>query len=129
MNSGHDAPDLPETHYLDNRIFTDEDIFAGEMRRIFAETWLFVCHGGEIAGRTYGSLLTNIGSHTFIEHFDQGKSDLGPATRIAMSMNVRSAQHRAPDKLQWRRLSDSGGMIVDHIFLEILNLIVTENNF
>ncbi len=49
MNSGHDAPELPETHYLDNRIFTDEGIFAEEMRRIFAKTWLFVCHEGEIA--------------------------------------------------------------------------------
>ena len=50
MNSGHDTPDLPDTHYLDNRIFTDDGIFAEEMRRIFATTWLFVCHEGEIAG-------------------------------------------------------------------------------
>ncbi len=50
MIPGHETPDLPDTHYLDNRIFTDEDIFAGEMRQIFAKTWLFVCHEGEIAG-------------------------------------------------------------------------------
>jgi phenylpropionate dioxygenase-like ring-hydroxylating dioxygenase large terminal subunit len=50
MTAGTDAPDLPETHYLDNRIFTDDDIFADEMRCIFAATWLFVCHEGEIAG-------------------------------------------------------------------------------
>ena len=50
MISGHDAPDLPDTHYLDNRIFTDESIFAEEMGRIFARTWLFVCHESEIAG-------------------------------------------------------------------------------
>ncbi len=49
MISGHDTPDLPETHYLDNRIFTDDGIFADEMRRIFATTWLFICHQGEIA--------------------------------------------------------------------------------
>ena len=46
---GNDPPDLPETRYLDNRIFTDDGIFADEMRRIFATTWLFIRHQGEIA--------------------------------------------------------------------------------
>ena len=56
MNLGHDVPDLPETHYLDNRIFTDEGIFTEEMQRIFANSWLFVCHEGEIA--TIGDFRT-----------------------------------------------------------------------
>lgn len=46
---GHRAPALPETHYLDNRIFTDESIFAAEQERIFAKVWQFVCHESELA--------------------------------------------------------------------------------
>lgn len=48
--SGYEVPDLPETHYLDNRIFTDEVILADEMSDIFAKVWLFVCHESEVPG-------------------------------------------------------------------------------
>lgn len=41
-------PDLPRTHYLDNRIYTDPEIFTLERERIFARTWKFVCHESEI---------------------------------------------------------------------------------
>jgi methanesulfonate monooxygenase subunit alpha len=47
--TGHDKPRLPETHYLDNRIFTDEEIFREEQERIFARTWQFVGHESEVA--------------------------------------------------------------------------------
>ena len=49
MLDGHRRPDLPETHYLDNRIFTDETIFREEQERIFAKVWQFICHESEIA--------------------------------------------------------------------------------
>ena len=42
-------PDLPDTHYLDNRIFTDEAIFRRELDDIFQKVWLFACHESEIA--------------------------------------------------------------------------------
>lgn len=47
--NGHSTPHLPQTHYLDNRIFTDEAIFAEEQERIFGKVWQFVCHESEVA--------------------------------------------------------------------------------
>jgi methanesulfonate monooxygenase subunit alpha len=47
--SGSTKPALPATHYLDNRIFTDEAVFADERERIFAKRWQFVCHESEVA--------------------------------------------------------------------------------
>lgn len=44
---GRDAPHLPETHFLDNRIFSDETIFADEQQKIFGRAWLFACHESE----------------------------------------------------------------------------------
>jgi hypothetical protein len=49
MISGMDVPDVPDTHYLDNRIFTNAGIFSREQKEIFAKVWLFVCHESEIA--------------------------------------------------------------------------------
>jgi phenylpropionate dioxygenase-like ring-hydroxylating dioxygenase large terminal subunit len=45
---GHEKPSLPETHYLDNRIFTEESIFQEEQENIFAKVWLFACHESEV---------------------------------------------------------------------------------
>ncbi len=49
MHQGHQPPTLPDTHYLDNRIFTDETIFQEEQERILSKVWQFVCHESEIA--------------------------------------------------------------------------------
>lgn len=49
MNSGHRKPELPESHYLDNRIYTDEAVFRDEQERIFGKVWQFVCHESEFA--------------------------------------------------------------------------------
>ncbi|OVZ56300.1 hypothetical protein CDO44_21030 [Pigmentiphaga sp. NML080357] len=49
MHQGHHPPALPDTHYLDNRIFTDETIFQEEQERIFSKVWQFVCHESEVA--------------------------------------------------------------------------------
>lgn len=45
---GHDKPALPDTHYLDNRIFTDQEIFLEEQERIFGKVWQFACHESEV---------------------------------------------------------------------------------
>lgn len=49
MISGYEHPALPETHYLDNRIFTDETIFTQEKNDIFENVWLFICHESELS--------------------------------------------------------------------------------
>ena len=41
-------PSLPNTHYVDNRIFTDEGVFADEQARIFAGGWKLICHESEL---------------------------------------------------------------------------------
>lgn len=41
-------PELPPTHYLDNRIYTDDSIFRAEQENIFHKTWKFVCHESEL---------------------------------------------------------------------------------
>ena len=48
MIIGDQRPSLPDTHYLDNRIFTDGEIFAQEQKDIFQKVWQFVCHESEI---------------------------------------------------------------------------------
>ncbi len=42
------APDLPQTHFLDNRIYTDEAVFSREEQDIFRSVWKFACHESEI---------------------------------------------------------------------------------
>jgi methanesulfonate monooxygenase large subunit len=41
-------PDLPLTHFIDNRIYTDEEIFRQERTQIFSKVWNFVIHESEI---------------------------------------------------------------------------------
>lgn len=41
-------PSLPNTHYVDNRIFTDEGVFTDEQERIFAGGWKLICHESEL---------------------------------------------------------------------------------
>lgn len=42
------VPGLPPTHYLDNRIYTDESLFEKEKAQIFKAQWKFVCHESEL---------------------------------------------------------------------------------
>ena len=44
----NEVPDLPNTHILDNRIYTNQEIFKDEQTDIFMNTWLFVCHESEL---------------------------------------------------------------------------------
>ena len=41
-------PELPRSHYLDNRIYTDADVYAREQQEIFSKQWKFVCHESEL---------------------------------------------------------------------------------
>ena len=49
VSAGSEIPDLPETHYLDNRIYFDQEIYSQEQSDVFAKVWLFVCHESELA--------------------------------------------------------------------------------
>lgn len=42
-------PDLPESHYLDNRIYTDPEIFEEERQRVFGRVWNLVCLESEVS--------------------------------------------------------------------------------
>ena len=44
-------PALPPTHYVDNRIFTDPEIFSLERDRVFADVWKLVCHESELPNK------------------------------------------------------------------------------
>ena len=43
------APDLPPSHYLDNRIYDDPEIFNEERSKLFCKVWNFVAHESEVA--------------------------------------------------------------------------------
>ena len=42
------VPSLPPTHYLDNSIYTSEEIFSEEQEKIFKKLWIWVCHESEV---------------------------------------------------------------------------------
>ncbi|TXF09816.1 aromatic ring-hydroxylating dioxygenase subunit alpha [Pelomicrobium methylotrophicum] len=41
-------PQLPDTHYVDTRVYTDPIIFREEIEKIFNRVWLPVCHESEL---------------------------------------------------------------------------------
>jgi methanesulfonate monooxygenase large subunit len=41
-------PKFPPTHYVDTRIYTDEQIFREEQEKIFNKCWIIACHESEI---------------------------------------------------------------------------------
>ncbi|MBI2311857.1 MAG: aromatic ring-hydroxylating dioxygenase subunit alpha [Betaproteobacteria bacterium] len=41
-------PKLPSTHYVDTRIYTDEQIFREEQEKIFNQCWIIACHESEV---------------------------------------------------------------------------------
>src|SRR5438093_678880 len=42
------APKLPATHYVDTRIYTDEEIHREEIDKIFNKVWLIAIHESEV---------------------------------------------------------------------------------
>jgi methanesulfonate monooxygenase large subunit len=43
------VPNLPSSHFVDTRIYTDTRIFEEERVKIFGKVWNFVCLESEIA--------------------------------------------------------------------------------
>ena len=62
---GRTRPQLPPTHYLDNRIYTDPGVFATERESIFAGTWRFVCHASEIP-EPFDFRLVQVAGHELV---------------------------------------------------------------
>jgi methanesulfonate monooxygenase large subunit len=42
-------PNLPDTHSVDNRVYSDPEIFREEHDKILSKIWKFVAHESEIA--------------------------------------------------------------------------------
>lgn len=47
-NEWNRKPDLPDTHYVDRRVYTDPQIFEEEKEKIFSRTWMLACHESEV---------------------------------------------------------------------------------
>lgn len=45
---GHTRPNLPVSHYLDNRIYINNEVYERERNQIFSKCWKFVCHASEL---------------------------------------------------------------------------------
>ena len=45
---GYSKPELPASHYLDNRIYTDPGVFEKEKATVLSRCWRLVCHESEI---------------------------------------------------------------------------------
>lgn len=43
-----ERPRFPSTHYVDTRIYTDEQLFREEQDKIFNKVWIIACHESEI---------------------------------------------------------------------------------
>ncbi len=79
-------PDLPDTHYVDTRVYNDPSIFGEEIERIFHRTWLPVCHESELP-QPYDFRTSGIaGSKPIV-------MVRGPDNRIRTFLNV--CPHRA----------------------------------
>ena len=62
---GHSKPQLPATHYLDNRIYTDTAVFEREQQHILAPCWRFVCHASEIP-QPFDYRLVRVAGHELV---------------------------------------------------------------
>ena len=62
---GHNRPELPSSHYLDNRIYTDSDVFAREQKQVLGHCWRFVCHASEIKEK-FDYRLVEVAGHELI---------------------------------------------------------------
>lgn len=43
-----ERPNLPASHFVDPRIYTEEEIFREEQQKIFDRSWLIACHESEL---------------------------------------------------------------------------------
>ena len=68
-------------------------------------------------------------SNTFIKHINQGQGNFGAATGIAVSVNVDARCHSSANVFYWSRITDTGSVVVDQVFLEFFDLIVVKDYF
>jgi methanesulfonate monooxygenase subunit alpha len=52
-------PKFPASHYVDSRIYTDQEIFAEEMDKLFKPSWIIACHESEIVNAFDYRLFTH----------------------------------------------------------------------
>ncbi|NKB38123.1 MAG: Rieske 2Fe-2S domain-containing protein [Gammaproteobacteria bacterium] len=62
---GHSQPDLPQSHYLDNRIYTDPVVFETEKKTILTDSWRFVCHASELQ-KAFDYRLVRVAGHELV---------------------------------------------------------------
>ena len=43
-----EKPKFPNSHFVDTRIYTEDDLFREEQEKIFNKTWIIACHESEI---------------------------------------------------------------------------------
>lgn len=66
-------PSLPETHYVDPRIYSDEEIFREEQEKIFRRVWLIACHESEVPeGYDYRTFSHPAGVNLVVVRDDDG---------------------------------------------------------
>jgi methanesulfonate monooxygenase large subunit len=70
---GHLKPALPDSHYLDNRIYTDPEVFQSEQTKLLAKTWHFACHASEIKEK-FAYRLIHFCGHELV--LVRGKDDI-----------------------------------------------------
>jgi methanesulfonate monooxygenase large subunit len=66
-----EKPHLPSTHFVDPVLYSDPSIFAEEQEKIFAKTWLLVCHESELPERyDYRTYRHPAGKNLFVVRGD-----------------------------------------------------------
>jgi methanesulfonate monooxygenase large subunit len=44
----YEKPDFPNSHFVDTRIYTEDDLFREEQAKIFNKVWIIACHESEV---------------------------------------------------------------------------------
>jgi methanesulfonate monooxygenase large subunit len=67
-------PNLPPTHYVDARIYSDPGIFHEEREKIFGKVWVIACHESEVSeANDYRTFLHPAGQNLFVARGEDGK--------------------------------------------------------
>jgi len=93
-------PNLPSTHYLDTRIYTDPGIFDEEREKIFGNCWRLVCHTSE---------LPAVGDYRAIEVAGRPIVVLRGVDRVVRSF-YNACSHRGAQLVRSVRGNVSGGI-------------------
>lgn len=67
------APSLPDSHYVNGLVYTDETIYADEMRHIHRKTWHLACHESELAQPHDFRTMQHAGVPLVVIRGDDGK--------------------------------------------------------